>query len=133
MGVGEAFGVKVEKLSLAGLYDIESLYEKIKDASFEAGEPKLVKHGFAKVIAFPQLDKNNQVWILESGKGKFVVERSTTPAGLGNTLGSMAMDDMSKAVLGIEVTGLSGAFGATKKRCMELVEKTAQTINGMNL
>lgn len=123
MGLGEMFGVKQIKLNLKGDYPtMESLYEAIKDLEFEAGKPQLVKQ-IAYVIAFPQLDRNNQVQIL-GGKGKYTVTRSVQPAGIGKMIGNMALDEVSNGW-----SSMSGAFGNTKKRCMELVEKTAETIH----
>ena len=39
MGIGEAFGVKIEKLELKGTYTVEELFDQIKDVEFEAGKP----------------------------------------------------------------------------------------------
>lgn len=122
MGLGEAFGIKQVKLSLKGDYPtMESLYEAIKDLEFEAGRPELVKQ-IAHVIAFPQLDLNNQVQII-GGSGKYRVTRSVQPAGVEKLVGNMALD---KATGGW--SSVSGAFGDTKKRCMQLVDSTVETI-----
>ena len=78
MGLGEMLGVKVAKLNLKGNYDtMEQLYEAIKDIKFEAGTPALVKHGFNQVIVYPEQDRNNQVWIMNVGKAKYQVMRSS--------------------------------------------------------
>src|SRR5574344_1818336 len=94
MGIGEAFGVKIEKLELTGTYTVEELFDQIKDVEFEAGKPELVKHGFSTLIVFPQLDNNNQVWIIPGGKGKFTVQRSSLPAGGGNAGTTLALDTL---------------------------------------
>ncbi len=127
MGLKDALGVRVEKLKLKEKYSMEELYEKIKGVSFEAGEPALVKNGFALVIAFPQLDNNNQVQILGT-KGNFSVQRSAQPVGIENLIANMALDKLTGGI-----KGLSGAFGNTKKRCMELATKTAEQINQMGI
>ena len=128
MGIGEAFGVKMIKLNLQGDYpEMKDLYERIKDTEFEAGKPELFKNGFAWIIIFPELDRNNQVQILGS-KGKYYVERSVQPAGIGNMAMNMALNEISDGW-----SGMSGAFGGTKKKCMELVTKTAETINSMGI
>ena len=127
MGLKDALGVRVEKLNLKGSYSMEELYEKIKDVKFEAGVPSLVKNGFAWVIAFPQLDRNNQVQIL-GGNGKFSVQRGVQPVGVDKMLANMALDKLTGGL-----SGLSGAFGDTKKRCMELTTKTAATINALGI
>jgi hypothetical protein len=126
MGIGEAFGVKVEKLQLKESYSsIQELYDKIKDVKFEAGQPELYKQGLVYIIIFPEIDRNNQVQIL-GYKGKYTVQRSVQPAGkLG---ANMALEQLTGGL-----SGLSGAFGNSKKRCMELVTKTAETINALGI
>lgn len=128
MGLGEALGIKQLKLELNGSYTIEELYEKIKDVPFDAGTPALVKHGFTWLIAFPQQDRNNQVQIIPATKGKFVVQRSTQPAGVGNMLKNDVLNSLTDGL-----TSMSAAFGNKKKLCMELTEKTAATINALGI
>lgn len=124
MGLGEMLGVKVAKLNLKGNYDsTEQFYEAIKEIKFEAGMPVLVKHGFNQVIVFPEQDRNNQVWIMNAGKGKFQVMRSSEVAGLDNLVKNAILDDLTDGW-----SSMSGAFGNKKKRCMELVDITAKQI-----
>ncbi len=99
------------------------MYEAIKAISFEAGEPFCAKHGFTSVIAFPQLARNNQVWILSAGKGKYQVMRSSEVVGVGNVLKNAILDDLTDGL-----TSITGALGSKKKRCMELVDITAKQI-----
>lgn len=128
MGIGDMFGVKMEKLDLKGDYpEMKDLYEKIKDVDFEAGKPELFKNGFTWVIIFPQIDRNNQVQILGS-KNKYYVERSVQPAGAGKMAANIALDKLTNGW-----SGMSGAFGDAKKLCMERVVKTAETINAMGI
>lgn len=128
MGLGEMLGVKNEKLNLSKTYDYQSLFEAIKDVEFEAGKPQLVKNGFADVIVFPELDRNNQVQISKGLTGGWVVMRSAQPAGVGNLVKNELLDKVTGGL-----SGLSAAFGDTKKKCMELVTKTAETINALGL
>lgn len=124
MGIGELLGIKSAKLNLKGNYEtVDALYEAIKGIKFEAGVPALVKHGFNQVIVFPELDRNNQVWIMDIGKGKYQVMRSSEVAGVGNVLKNAILDDLTDGL-----TSMSGAFGNKKKRCMELVDITAKEI-----
>ena len=124
MGLGEMLGVKSAKLNLKGNYPgLEELFEAIKDIKFEAGQPNLVKQGLGKVIVFPELDRNNQVWIQNLGKGKYQVARSTEVAGLDNMVKNAVLDSLTDGW-----SSMSGAFGNTKKRCMELVDITAKEI-----
>lgn len=127
MGISDMLGVRTEKVECRSVSTLEELYEKIKDVPFEAGKPELVKNGFAWIIAFPQLDRNNQVQIA-GNKGKFTVMRSTQPAGVGKMLGNMMLDELTDGW-----SSMSAAFGNTKKLCMELTTKTAETIRSMNL
>lgn len=124
MGLGEMMGVKVVKLNLKGEYaTAEALYEAIKEIKFEAGEPTLTKHGFNQIIVFPELDRNNQVWIMNCGKNKYQVMRSAEVAGVGNMVKNAVLDELTDGL-----TSLSAAFGNKKKRCMELVDITAKEI-----
>lgn len=124
MGLGEMLGVKVAKLNLKGNYDsTEKFYEAIKNIKFEAGIPALVKHVFNQVIVFPEQDRNNQVWIMNAGKGKFQVMRSAEVAGLDNLVKNAVLDELTDGW-----SSMSGAFGNKKKRCMELVDITAKQI-----
>lgn len=124
MGLGEMFGVKVAKLNLRGNYDsTEQFYEAIKGIKFDAGIPALVKHGFNQIVAFPELDRNNQVWIMNAGKGKFQVMRSAEVAGLNNVVKNAVLDELTDGW-----SSMSAAFGDKKKRCMELVDITAKQI-----
>lgn len=128
MGIGEMLGIKNAKLNLSKTYDYQSLFEAIKDVEFEAGKPELVKNGFADVIVFPELDRNNQVQISKGLKGEWVVLRSAQPAGVEKMVKNEILDSLTGGL-----TGLSAAFGDKKKKCMELVTKTADTINALGL
>ncbi len=129
MGLGDMLGIRQEKVMFKGSFaNVSELFEAIKDVEFEAGKPALVKSGPAFVLVFPQLDRNNQVQILPGLKGSFIVTRSTQPAGLGN----MIKNDLLNAATDGWST-MSGAMGNTKKRCMELVTKTAETLRALDI
>jgi len=128
MGLADAFGVRQEKLTLKGDYPaIQDLFEKIRNVEFEAGKPMLVKNGLAYVIAFPQIDRNNQVQILGS-KNKYVVSRAVASAGMDKLAANMALEQLTGGL-----SGFSGAFGNSKKVCMEMVTKVAEKINSLDL
>lgn len=127
MGIGEMFGVRTIKVSTSSPYSLEEFFEKIKDTAFDAGKPALVKDGLTYVIAFPQIDRNNQVQIV-GNKGRFYIQRSVQPAGIDKMVANMALEELTGGL-----TGLSGAFGGAKKKCMELVQNTADIILAMNL
>ena len=127
MGIGEMFGVKTIKVCTSSPYSLEEFFEKIRDTAFDAGKPALVKDGLTYVIAFPQIDRNNQVQIVGS-KGMFYIQRSVQPAGIDKMVANMALKKLTDGL-----TGLSGAFGGAKKKCIELVQNTADIILTMNL
>ena len=127
MGIGEMFGVKTIKVCTSSPYSLEEFFEKIRDTAFDAGKPALVKDDLTYVIAFPQIDRNNQVQIVGS-KGMFYVQRSVQPAGIDKMVANMALEKLTDGL-----TGLSGAFGGAKKKCIELVQNTADIILTMNL
>lgn len=131
MGLGELMGLKTVKFTTNEPLDIEGLYEKIKDVAFEAGAPEYTKHGFAYLIAFPKVDNENQVWIT-GGKGKFIVQRSTIIAGLGNMITSSIKADI-KDELTMGFSGLKSAFGSPKKQCMAQVDEVASKIQALGL
>lgn len=128
MGIGEMLGVKTLKLELKGNYaSLEELLDAMKNVKFEAGVPTITKHGIGKVIVFPPIDRNNQVWIT-GAKGKFTIARSTEVAGLGNMAKNAALDALTDGW-----SSMSGAFGNKKKRCMELVDITAKEIEAAGI
>lgn len=82
---------------------------------FEAGKPELIKQGLGgMIIVFPQLDRNNQIWILGS-KGKYMVERSAQPAGMDKMLGNMALEHLTGGL-----TGMSAASAIPRKSAWSL-------------
>lgn len=126
-----AFGVKIKSVKFNNSYTIESLYEAIKDKTFSAGVPSLVKHGMATIITFPALDSQNQVWILKSGfsaeSPKFSVQKQQE-AGIDNMVINAALDKVTGGVF-----GFGGVAGSTVKQCEKLVELTANELSAMNL
>lgn len=126
-----AFGVKVKTIKTAQSYTLEGFYEAIKDKSFSAGVPSLVKHGFATIIVFPALDSQNQVQIILGTMGKesqkFMIQKAQQ-AGLGNLAGNLVMDSITKGAF-----GWGSIVGSTAKRCEELVELTCKELSTLNL
>lgn len=126
-----AFGVKIKNLTMKNSYSIESFYEAIKDKQFTAGQPSLSKHGVANVITFPEIDSQNQVWILKNGFGKetkkFTVQKQEK-AGLGNMASNIAADKLTGGVF-----GFGKVVGGNSKKCEELVEITAKELAAMDL
>ena len=131
MGFGEMMGMKTEKIVTKEPLDIEEFYEKIKDVEFEAGKPECVKHGLAYLVCFPKVDNENQVWIT-GNKGKFIIQRSTIIAGVGNMIESSIKAELKdKLTFGVFV--LKSTFGAPKKQCMAQVEEIAEKIKALDI
>jgi len=124
-------GVKVKNIKFKNEYTLEELYNAIKDRSFSAGTPSLTKHGMNVVITFPPLDRQNQVWIMKVGlkerSSKFSIQKGEQ-AGLGNTAGNMAINELTGGIFGI-----FSCFGKNVKKCEQLVEATAKELETMNL
>lgn len=122
------FGVKLVQAKLKNKYTTEELYEKIAGVSFEAGTPELVKYGPAYVIAFPEVDRNNQVQIQADRKGKIYVQRAVTPIGLDKQLRNELLDDLTGGLSSMSMLG-----GKKKKLCIALVDKTVAQLESMEL
>ena len=122
------FGVKIRKLKLKDIYTKEQFYAKIAGTRFEAGTPELVKYGPVYVIAFPEIDRNNQIQIQADGKGRIFVQRAVTPIGLEKQLRNEMMDDLTGGL-----SSMSMLLGKKKKLCIALVDKTADQLEAMDL
>lgn len=124
-----ALGVKVRNISTKGSYTIQEFYDAIKDQTFSAGEPSLVKHGVATIITFPALDRQNQVWVMAAGgKGtKFSIQKSQA-AGMGKLAGNLALDQVTNGLF-----GLGSMVGGNAKACEKLVEDTAKELDALGL
>ncbi len=101
-------------------HSAEEFFEAIKGIPFKAGEPELYADG---IIAFPEINLHNQVWIMGIGDGKFQVMRTTQPL---TPFATEKSEILSKLTLGL--SDYSAAFGKKKKRCIELVKITAKQI-----
>lgn len=128
MDLWQFIGIKKRKIKFQDNYTIGELYDRIKDVPFEAGMPAMVNQGCSWLIVFPRLDSNNQVQILPSGKEDYVVFRSVTPVGVGHPKKHKILNALKRML-----KDCRGATHKKKKRCMELTEKTAQTINALGL
>ncbi|MCQ2495670.1 MAG: hypothetical protein MJ131_03660 [Lachnospiraceae bacterium] len=121
------FGVKIKTVKTNVDCSIEEFYELIKDKTFSAGQPSLTKHGFANVITFPALDRNNQVWIMKGGKNKWSIQKQEE-AGVGNAVKNAALDGLTKGW-----SSIGGMFGSKAKEAEKLVEATASELEALGL
>ena len=116
------------KLKLKGKYEcLSALYSAMITHDFTAGFPLLHGEGVYSQIAFPELDRNNQVQICRNAfTGSYWVLRVTSSAGnvLNNALLDAETDGMSS---------MSAAFGETKRECLRLVKVTAEEIEKIGL
>ena len=127
-----AFGIKQVKVTTSKNYSMESLYEAIKDHEFTPGKPELVSQGFAKIIAFPAIDKNNQCQITQGwfkGKegNKFTVMRNEQ-AGTENLVKNAILDDLTG---GFSSLGKLG--GKNNKLAQEQVDQVVAELKSMDL
>lgn len=125
-------GVKIKNFTTKEKYTIEELFEAIAEHPFTAGEPDLVMHGATKIITFPPLDRQNQVWIMSfSGNtkagNKFSIQKMEQ-AGVGKMVGNMVANDLTGNLF-----GLGRVFGSHSKECERLVEETWKEINALGL
>lgn len=127
-----AFGIKQVKVTTSKNYSMESLYEAIKDHEFTPGKPELVSQGFAKIIAFPAIDKNNQCqitqgWFKGAEGNKFTVMRNEE-AGVGNMVKNAFLDDLTGGI-----TGLGKLGGKNNQLAQQQVDEVVAELNKMGL
>ena len=125
-------GIKQIKVTTKENYSMQSLYEKIKDETFSAGKPELVKHGFAYIIAFPAVDRNNQCqitqgWFKGEEGAKFTILKAEQ-AGLENAIKNAALDSLTNGWSSISKIG-----GKNCKLVEKQVEDTAKEFNALGL
>lgn len=119
-------GVKQVKIETKTVATIDELYEKIKDVKFDAGEPYVADSGLNHLIAFPEIDRNNQVQIMRTHDYKFVVLRSVSP--VGRVLDNIMLDSLTDGW-----SSMSAGVGNKKKRCIESVTEVSDKILALNL
>ncbi|MBR3141819.1 MAG: hypothetical protein IKF09_01575 [Clostridiales bacterium] len=127
-----AFGIKQIKVTTKENYSMQSLYERIKDEQFSVGKPELVKNGFAWVIAFPAVDRNNQCqitqgWFKGEEGNKFTVLKAER-AGTENMLKNAALDSLTNGW-----SSVNKVFGKNSKLVEKQVEDTAKEFNALGL
>ena len=126
-------GVKVKNVKTKNEYTIEEFYDAIKDHTFSAGAPALIKHGLATIITFPPLDRHNQVWIIpvvgfkKNSTNKFQISKNDV-AGAGNAVANMALDDLTGGL-----SGLRGIVGKNTKSAEKLVDLTVEELDALQL
>lgn len=127
-----AFGLKIKKVETQNSYSIESLYEAIKDHEFTPGKPELVSQLAAKIIAFPAVDRQNQVQITQgwigTGEGKKWTILKAEAAGLDNMAKNLVIDKLTNG------WGSLGSLGGkNSKLCEQQVDAVVSEFNALGL
>ncbi|WP_248125448.1 hypothetical protein [Slackia exigua] len=123
-----ALGFKLKTVRTSQSFANEKeLFDRIKDEAFTAGKPELVKNGFADVIVFPPLDRQNQVWVMVQGKNKILIQKNQM-VGVGDQLVNAAFDTVTHGIF-----SFGSVFGGNVKEIERLVEATASELEALNL
>ena len=126
-------GIKQLKVVLKNDYTVDTLFEAIKDHDFMPGKPKMVKHGFANIICFDEVDRQNQVQIVpamtQGNKPgpKWTVMKAEA-AGMENFAKNMAIGALTNG------WGHLGSLGGkNSKLCEQQCEAVAKELQAMGI
>ena len=123
-----AFGFKLKTVKTKESFEnYQQLFDRIKDVDFTAGKPELVKNGFADVIVFPPLDRQNQIWVMLQGKNKIIIQKNQV-VGVADQAINAAFDDVTDGLFSV-----GSIMGKNSKKIEKLVEATASEIEALNL
>lgn len=126
-----AFGYKVKNIKFKKAYSVEELYESIKNQSFSAGKPSLIKYMGSSMITFPALDSKNQVQIAKFGfkatSNTYTVAKGYEASAEG-AVNNLVMDEITKGA-----TSMMTFVGDNPKECIRLVDETLKELGTMNL
>ena len=123
-----AFGFKLKTVKTNESFEnYQQLFDRIKDVDFTAGKPELVKNGFADVIVFPPLDRQNQIWVMLQGKNKIIIQKNQV-VGVADQAINAAFDDVTDGLFSV-----GSIMGKNSKKIEKLVEATASEIEALNL
>ena len=123
-----AFGFKLKTVKTKESFEnYQQLFDRIKDVDFTAGKPELVKNGFADVIVFPPLDRQNQIWVMLQGKNKIIIQKNQV-VGVADQAINAAFDAVTGGLFSV-----GSIMGKNSKKIEKLVEATASEIEALNL
>ena len=123
-----AFGFKLKTVQTKESFEnYQQLFDRIKDVDFTAGKPELVKNGFADVIVFPPLDRQNQIWVMLQGKNKIIIQKNQV-VGVADQAINAAFDAVTDGLFSV-----GSIMGKNSKKIEKLVEATASEIEALNL
>ncbi len=126
-----ALGIKQKRVVLKNSYNVQTLFEAIKDHEFTPGKPMLVDHAFTKVICFPEVDRQNQVQLVPGGfKGegpKWTVMKAEA-IGKENVMKNIAMGALTNGWANLGSLG-----GKNCKLCEQQVDEVAAELEAMGI
>ncbi len=123
-----AFGFKLKTVKTNESFEnYQQLFDRIKNVDFTAGKPELVKNGFADVIVFPPLDRQNQIWVMLQGKNKIIIQKNQV-VGVGDQAINAAFDAVSGGLFSV-----GSIMGKNAKKIEKLVEATASELEALDL
>ena len=123
-----AFGFKRKTVKTNESFEnYQPLFDRIKDVDFTAGKPELVKNGFADVIVFPPLDRQNQIWVMLQGKNKIIIQKNQV-VGVGDQAINAAFDAVTGGLFSV-----GSIMGKNAKKIEKLVEATASELEALDL
>ena len=123
-----AFGFKLKTVKTNESFEnYQQLFDRIKDVDFTAGKPELVKNGFADVIVFPPLDRQNQIWVMLQGKNKIIIQKNQV-VGVADQAINAAFDAVTDGLFSV-----GSIMGKNSKKIEKLVEATASELEALKL
>ena len=123
-----AFGFKLKTVKTNESFEnYQQLFDRIKNVDFTAGKPELVKNGFADVIVFPPLDRQNQIWVMLQGKNKIIIQKNQV-VGVGDQAINAAFDAVTGGLFSV-----GSIMGKNAKKIEKLVEATASELEALDL
>ena len=123
-----AFGFKLKTVKTKESFEnYQQLFDRIKDVDFTAGKPELVKNGFADVIVFPPLDRQNQIWVMLQGKNKIIIQKNQV-VGVADQAINAAFDAVTGGLFSV-----GSIMGKNAKKIEKLVEATASELEALDL
>ena len=126
-----AFGIKQKKVEFKNSYNVQSLFDAIKDHEFTPGKPKLVDHAFTKVICFPEVDRQNQVQIVPAsmkGEGTKWTVMKNEAIGKENVMKNIAMGAISNGWANMGSLG-----GKNCKLCEQQVDAVVAELQALGI
>ena len=128
-----AFGVKIKRVELSKAYTCDELVAAMKESGeWEMGEPFAVKHGFAWLVAFPPIDRQNQVWVQPCSKEPAQKWQIMLSHDIAGDFGNMAKNALLDAVTD-GWASMGSVFGKKAKAGEKQVDDVIEALKSRNL